>query len=296
MKSQWDCVLQNLGEWQGSFTRLLPSGEEIDDIPSLISLTGIDDNRLSRGHAIAKANALLPPTIHLVLNRYYPDPDGLLQPQELAFDFSEPSAGAIFFETGAFSEGSPFLRLGSPSGAEFTFVHVDRRLRLIPQFESDGQLFRLTLIREQRVGSNAAERPALDLAGWLGSWQGEAITRYPGSDRVDRFPTTQTVTLTGDREAAFCAQKIGTEITESVLVVDHESDRTRLTDHSTQVILLPDAAYAICPTQIESGVKIFLEVGWSIAPNLRQRLIRTYSDHGEWLSLTFINESRKLID
>jgi Domain of unknown function (DUF3598) len=280
MKSQWDCVLQNLGEWQGSFTRLSPIGEEIDDIPSLISLTGIDDNR----------------SIHLVLNRYYPDPDGLLQPQELAFDFSEPSAGAIFFETGAFSEGSPYLRLGSPSGAEFAFVHADRRLRLIQQFDSDGHMFRLTLVREQRVGTNAAERPVLNLVDWVGSWQGEAITRYPGSDRLDRFPTAQTVTLTGDRATAFFSQQIGGEITESVLIVDHESDRPRLTDHSTQVILLPDAAYAMCPTQIEPGKEISLEVGWSIAPNLRQRLIRTYSDRGEWLSLTFINESKKLID
>ncbi len=286
MKSQWDCVLQNLGQWQGSFTRLSPSGAEVDDIPSLISLTGVDDNRLSTGQA--------PPTIHLVLNRYYPDLDGLLQPQELAFDFSEPSAGAIFFETGAFSEGSPYLRVGSPSGSEFAFRYTDRRLRLIPQFDSDGQLFRLTLIREQRVGSNAPERPHLNLTDWLGSWQGEAVTRYPGSDRVDLVPTTQTVTLTGDRATAFYSQKIGTEITESVLVVDDQSDQPRLTDHSNQVILLPDAAYAMCPTQIKLGAKISLEVGWSIASNLRQRLIRTYSDRGEWLSLTFINESRQL--
>jgi Domain of unknown function (DUF3598) len=276
VKSQWDCVLQNLGEWQGSFTRLAPRGEEIEDVPSLISLTGVNENR----------------SIHLALTRHYPDVDGILQPQELAFDFSEPSAGAMFFETGAFSEGSPSLRIGSSGGAEFAFKHEDRRLRLIPQFDSSGELFRLTLIREQRVGSNAPERQTLDLSGWLGSWHGEAVTLYPGSDRVDRFPTAQIVTLTGDREVAFFSQKIGAKITESVLEVDNESDRTRLTDYSTQVLLLPDAAYAMSPTQIESGVEIVLEVGWSIEPNLRQRLIRTYTDRGEWLSLTFITESK----
>jgi Domain of unknown function (DUF3598) len=277
MNSQWDCVLQNLGEWQGSFTRLSPIGAEIDDIPSLISLTGVDDNR----------------SIHLVLYRYYPDADGTLQPKELAFDFSAPSAGAIFFETGAFSEGSPFLRLGSPSGAEFAFVYADRRLRLIQQFESDGQLFRLTLVREQRVGTNAAERPALNLAGWLGSWQGEAVTRYPGSDQVDQFPTAQTLTMDFDL-SVMLAQKIGAATTRSILAIDTTTDRPRFTNRSTQIILLPDAAYAMCPTQIEPGVEISLEVGWLIAPNLRQRLIRTYSDRGEWLSLTFITESRKL--
>ncbi|NMG18657.1 DUF3598 family protein [Brasilonema bromeliae] len=27
MKSQWDCVLQKLGEWHGSFTRVSPQGK-----------------------------------------------------------------------------------------------------------------------------------------------------------------------------------------------------------------------------------------------------------------------------
>lgn len=275
MKSQWECVLQNLGEWQGSFTRLSPTGEEIEDIPSLITLTGVDENR----------------SIHLALTRYYPDPDGILQPQEMAFDFSEPSAGAVFFETGAFSEGSPYLRMGAPGGAEFAFRHEDRRLRSILQFDADGSLFRLTLIREGRVGTQAPERPPLDLAGWLGVWQGEAVTLYPGSTQVDSAPTTQTVFMTDDRTVTR-SQKTGSQVTESILTIDSESDRTRLTNQSTQVILLPDAAYALCPTQIEPGVSIALEVGWSIAPNLRQRLIRTYTDRGEWLSLTFITESK----
>jgi Domain of unknown function (DUF3598) len=275
VKSQWECVLQNLGEWQGSFSRLSPTGEKIEDIPSLISLTGVDDNR----------------SIHFALTRHYPDADGILQPQEMVFDFSEPGAGAIFFETGAFSEGSPYLRMGAPGGAEFAFRHVDRRLRLIQQFDSNGQLFRLTLIREQRVGSNAPERPPLDLAGWLGVWQGEAVTLCHGSTNIDRVPTTQTVALKDDRMVTR-SETIGSQVTQSTFTIDSQSDRPRLTNHSNQVILLPDAAYTLSPTQIEPGTVIALEVGWSIDPNLRQRLIRTYTDRGEWLSLTFITESK----
>jgi Domain of unknown function (DUF3598) len=275
MKSQWECVLQNLGEWQGSFTRLSPTGEQIEDIPSLISLTGIDENR----------------SIHLALTRYYPDAEGVLQPQEMAFDFSEPSAGAIFFETGAFSEGSPSLRLGAPGGAEFAFRHEDRRLRSIPQFDRDGSMFRRTLIREGRVGTNAPERPHLNLDGWLGVWQGEAVTLYPGSTQIDRSPTVQSAVISDDRTVTR-SQTIGSQVTESKFTIGSEFDRTQLTNQSTQVVLLPDAAYVMCPTQIESGISIELEVGWSIASNLRQRLIRAYSDRGEWLSLTFINESR----
>jgi Domain of unknown function (DUF3598) len=275
VKSQWECVLQNLGEWQGSFTRLSPLGEEIENIPSLISLTGVDENR----------------SIHLALTRYYPDPEGILQPQEMAFDFSEPSAGAIFFETGAFSEGSPYLRMGAPGGAEFAFRHENRRLRSILQFDADGSLFRLTLIREGRVGTIAPERPPLDLAGWLGVWQGEAVTLFPGSTQTVELPTTQTVVLNDDQTVTL-SRSIGSQVTESTLTIVSKSDRTRLTNQSTQVILLPDAAYALCPTQIEPGVSIALEVGWSIEPNVRQRLIRTYTDRGEWLSLTFITESK----
>ncbi len=62
MRSQWDCVLQNLGAWQGSFTRLDPMGETTEDIASLVTLTGVNENQ----------------TIHFVLNRYYPDPEGNL--------------------------------------------------------------------------------------------------------------------------------------------------------------------------------------------------------------------------
>jgi hypothetical protein len=275
VRSQWECVLQNLGEWQGSFTRLSPLGAEIEDIPSLISLTGVDDNQ----------------SIHLALTRYYPDAEGHLQPQEMAFDFSEPSAGAMFFETGAFCEGSPYLLRGAPGGAEFAFRHEDRRLRSIPQFDADGILFRMTLIREGRVGTNAPERPPLDLAGWLGVWQGEAVTLFPGSTKLDRDPTSQTVVMSEDRTVTR-TQSIGTQVTEWILTIDSQSARTQLTNQSIQVVLLPDAAYVMCPTQIESGVSIELEVGWSIEPNLRQRLIRTYNERGEWVSLTFITESR----
>jgi hypothetical protein len=251
MRSQWDCVLQNLGAWQGSFTRLDPMGETIEDIASLVTLTGVNENQ----------------TIHFVLNRYYPDPEGNLQPQELVFDFSAPGNGAIFFETGAFCEGSISLQKGIAGGSEFAFLNKNRRFRLIQQFDRHGELARLTLIREQRVGTNLANRTTLDLKDWLGQWDGQAIVRYPRTDQINH-----------------------------VITIDATGDLTRLTNQLTQVMLLPDAAYAIYPTKVEPGVAIELEVGWLIDANTRQRLIRTYSDRGEWLSVAFITESRQLIE
>ena len=48
MKSQWDCFLQNLGEWQGSFTQLSPQGEVLSDTPSFLSLEGLDNDQKVR--------------------------------------------------------------------------------------------------------------------------------------------------------------------------------------------------------------------------------------------------------
>jgi len=48
MLSQWECLLKNLGQWQGSFTRLSPQGDFIEDTPTLVSLQGINNNRSIR--------------------------------------------------------------------------------------------------------------------------------------------------------------------------------------------------------------------------------------------------------
>jgi Domain of unknown function (DUF3598) len=278
MKSQWECVLQNLGRWQGSFTRLAPSGEAIEDVPSLVTLSGVNNNQ----------------SIHFALDRYYPDTDGILQPQSLVFDFSAPGAGAIFFETGAFSEGSAALQMGIAGGAEFAFLHQQRRLRLIQQFDRHGIVSRLTLIREQLVGTQLPAQLSLSLPDLLGEWQGEAIIRYPGSDKIDQVSTTQSTAVNPDQSVVL-SQTIGTEITASTFTIETDSDQLRLVNQSDQIMLLPTAAYTKYPIQIKPGEARSLEVGWSIAPNLRQRMIRNYSDRGDWLNVTFITESRVMI-
>jgi hypothetical protein len=277
MKSQWECVLENLGVWEGSFTRLSPYGEIEADIPSLISLTGIDDNR----------------GIHLSLIRHYPDAEGKTQPQEMSFDFNSPGAGAIFFETGAFSEGSVTIRSGVPVGAEFAFRHGDRRLRLIQQFDGDGKLYRQTLVRENRQNTTKVERPCLDIDTWRGLWRGEAVTLFPGNTRIERATSSQTVEPIGVEEVTI-AQDIGGNLSNVTYHHSPELKNRWLTTSAdpitAQIVLLPDGAYSYCPTEIHPGQPITLEVGWYIESNLRQRLIRRYNDRGEWLSLTFIQE------
>jgi hypothetical protein len=67
-----------------------------------------------------------------------------------------------------------------------------------------------------------------------------------------------------------------------------------------QVILLPGGGSITAPVQIkyrddepggECGA-FFLEAGWLIAPNHRQRLIRRYDHRGQWLDLMLVEEWR----
>ncbi len=85
MRSQWECLLQNLGCWQGSFARLSTKGEILEDIPSETSLELKADNQ----------------TIRQVVRRFY---DG--QPQDLALEYRSLNKSTTFFENGAFSQGS----------------------------------------------------------------------------------------------------------------------------------------------------------------------------------------------
>jgi hypothetical protein len=58
------------------------------------------------------------------------------------------------------------------------------------------------------------------------------------------------------------------------------------------VLMLPGGASATFPTEVQSGQPFFLEAGWLITPTLRQRLIRTYSAQGTWVSLTLVVEQK----
>jgi hypothetical protein len=271
MKSQWECVLQNVGEWVGSFTLFSPQGELVEDIPSLISVQGIQDNQ----------------AIHFFLQRFYPIPGSTeLAPKELSFNFSTPNPGALFFETGAFSDGASSVLAGVKTIAEFCLIGVDRRLRLVLVFDLSHRLDRITLIREQRQGTDAPERPPLTIPDLVGTWQGTAITRYPD----DRSPTTSqtqsTFTVNGDRYQWIEAGK-SIELT----VISDRLLQFQQADRSAQILLLPDSSYCLTPSEISSGQPFSLEIGWIDRSGQRQRLIRRYDRTGTWHSATFITES-----
>lgn len=280
--TQWDNVLQNLGDWEGCFTQLSPDGTVRQNIPSRISLTSPDRR-----------------SIHLVLRRDYPDRP---TPHELVFDFDAPGPGALFFESGAFSEGATYFSTTLKFGAEFGFLDRhpttdqpgDRRLRLVQLFES-GRLCQLTLIREKRVGSSAVERPPLTVAALLGQWQAEAITLHPSGALLDRSSFRR------ELKAIAPDQFLQIEAPDPANPADRPPQPIALTPTGLtyekagqhyQTLLLPDGTAATCPLQIQPHHSFDLETSWLLHPTLRQRLIRTYTPTGHWYSTQFITEQK----
>jgi hypothetical protein len=272
MKSQWDCVLENLGVWVGSFTVFSPQGEEVEDIPSVISLVGTDGNK----------------SIELVLNRFYPIVGSSeLESKTVAMSFSTPDAGAVFFDTGAFSSGQFAVNVGVRSIGEFCLVGKDRRCRLVQVYNSALQLERVTLIREQRQGTNALERPLLVISDLLGTWScSEASGILDGRGVVSVPKKTKSIFSTTDRGYQWDDDTLISLTASSDRLLQFDLDR-----QSYQMLLLPDSAYSICPTQIIPGEPFYLEMGWLLSPGWRHRLIRRYDSTGKWNSTNFMVET-----
>lgn len=284
MLSQWQCLLKNLGEWQGSFTYFSPQGEYLEDTPTVVSLEGLNNNE----------------TIRQIV-RYLPPGQAV---NEKVFEYSSLNRSILFLQNGAFSQGSIQWGPFSEFGAEFGLIQGNRRLRLVQLFNKESQLAQLTLIREKLAGTDDPERPPLTLEQLLGEWQGEAVTIYPDWRTSDTYPTDLTIQREeSDREQQ---KPEGHRIVQQLTFGSGASARTiRSTarvdgsilhfDQSplpTQVLLLPDGASSNTPLQIKPRHRFVLEVGWLLQPDLRQRLVRSYSDKGEWLSLTLVTENR----
>src|SRR5689334_3333436 len=114
MKSQWESLLQNLGEWQGSFTRFSPQGNLLEDIKSVVSLEGLNENK----------------TIRQIVRR-----EGQ---EDLVLEYSSLARTTLFFENGAFSQGSIQLAPFTEFGAELGLIHENCRLRLVQLFDKNG--------------------------------------------------------------------------------------------------------------------------------------------------------------
>jgi Domain of unknown function (DUF3598) len=276
MKSQWECVLENLGEWVGSFTTVTAQGELIEDIPSIIQLTGVRDNQ----------------AIHLVLKRFYTLPNSTERyAKEVVWDFSTPPGiGAIYFDTGAFSSGAWAVNMGVKTIAEFSLLARDRRFRMIQTFDINQRLDRVTFVREQQQGTTAPERPQLQISDLLGSWSGTATT-FADDDRVPIITTT---------ESTFTAISSGYQLVENGELLDlmaiGDPFTARILQFSRsgqayEMLLLPDGGYSTTPSETRLGHPFDLEIGWIHQTGQRQRLVRRYDGAGKWASTSFMIDS-----
>jgi hypothetical protein len=268
---QWDRLLLNLGIWEGSFTRLQVDGVVREDVRSTVTLTGIDNNQTMRQ------------TIE------YFNEDGT-RSQNKILEYSSLNRSTLFFEDGAFSQGSLQFAPFSEFGAELGFITGDRRLRLVQLFDKNSQLSSLTLIREHRQGTSPNSRPPLTVAALLGTWEGEAVTLYPDWRTPDRYSTRLSIRQEGDRlhqTLAMPAMEIASSaaIDGSRLLFDQGA-------YPIQVLLLPDGASSNTPLTIPRGTPFLLEAGWLVEPDLRYRMIRSYDAQGGWSSLTLVTERR----
>jgi hypothetical protein len=278
MGSQWDNFLQNLGEWHGSFTQFSPQGEIVKDTPSVLMLEQLEDHK----------------TVRLTLRRFPPSPDGSTKPpvDELVRQYQSFGRDLLFFDNGAFSQGPLQLSPFSASGAEFGFIQDNRRLRVVELCNPEGNLQSLTLIREYRVGTNLEERPTLTVEMLIGTWQGEATTLYPDLRSPDTFLTQMQLQIDSlgrlQQQLSFENQTISStaRIENSILYFDESSQ-------PVNVYLLPDGASATVPQKVQMRSPVFFEAGWLLSPTQRQRLIRRYSDKGEFESLTFVQEQKR---
>jgi hypothetical protein len=199
-----------------------------------------------------------------------------------------------FFENGAFSQGSLQWNPYSEFGGEFGLIEGDRRLRMVQLFNSEGKFDRLTLIREQKAGSEAPEQPPLTVDRLLGEWKGEATTISPDGitdvcpthlklERQNSDQLAYTITF-GINESQRSVTSFAT-INRSSILPDRGESGLQM-----QILLLPDGASCNCPLEIKPGQSFFLETGWLCQPNLRYRLIRNYNAKGEWVNSTLVRE------
>ncbi|NJL01176.1 MAG: DUF3598 family protein [Spirulinaceae cyanobacterium RM2_2_10] len=267
----WHCLLKNLGEWQGSFTRFSPQGELLADEPSCVTLASRDRDR----------------EICQTIRRHPPGQS----PQEQVLVYRSLARSVLFHDDGSFSQGSMQWGPFSEFGAELGLLATDERLRLVQLYDRDSQLSELTLIREHRAGTPPPTRPSLSVEPLLGTWQGEAITRFANLNPPERFATRLHIARCG-RDRLSQTLQFGDRQLQSTARIEGQRLHFDTNALPVQILLLPNGASSNCPSQIQAGHSFVLELGWLLTPECRLRLVRRYGSRGDWQSLTHIVEHK----
>ena len=274
MLSQWDCLLKNIGKWEGSFTNFSSTGQELENTPTVVSLAGLNDNQ----------------TMRQTIRFNYGDRPA----EEKILEYSSLGRGVLFFENGAFSQGSLQWGPFSQFGAEFGLISGSHRLRMVQIFNKESKFDRLTLIRETLAGTHGNPRPPLTVEQLLGTWQGKAITIYPDFRSPDILSTKLHLNLQNNKLAQELSFNIGdkSRTISSVANINGSILEFNNSDPVRKIIMLPGGASCNIPLEIKPGKPILLEMGWLISSNKRQRIIRNYDTKGAWINLTLVTEEK----
>jgi hypothetical protein len=269
--SQWERLLKNSGTWVGSFTQLSPEGEVRQDIPTVVALKPLEG-----GSAMRQEITKQPPGAPL---------------QEQVLEYRSLARSVLFFDNGAFSQGSIQWGPFSEFGAELGLIAANHRLRLVQLFDKQSQLSQITLIREHLEGTAPSTRPLLTIEALLGTWAGACVTLYPDWSRPQTYHSRLHIQRQGDTLHQTLSMEAG-PIIESQGQIHGNRILFASGSQTVQVLCLPDGASSTCPTHIQPRQPIFLEAGWMVDRDRRQRLIRRYTEQGSWGSLTLVTETR----
>lgn len=282
--TQWDRLRLHNGCWHGSFARLDAVGQQIVETPSIVTLR---DEERDAGNPHNTT-----PPIHQAVT--FGDGGGNWQSPN-HFTYRSLSRGILFFENGAYSQGSLQASPIATFGAEFGFVMGDRRLRAVVQYapsSSQTPLTQITLIREHRDTPAPDARSPLHIEQLVGTWQGRSTSIYPDWYESAAVETELVIQQTGDRLHQTLSFP-GFQRQSTAVIENHRllfSDAAKPEPLSIQVLLLPDGASITTPLWLPKGQAFFLEVGWLVAPAKRYRLIRHYDAQGAWSHLTLVEE------
>lgn len=223
MRSQWECLCMNIGQWHGQFMKLSPAGEMISGEASLTSLQLSGDGQ----------------TMHQTIQ---------VGARVRHLEYRSLARSVLFFENGAFSQGSTQFAPLAEFGAELGFIHHCQRLRLVILYHQ-GQLSEITLIPE-----HLSDRPAIPPApinpnDVLQQWSGQGTILFPDG----RNPEVQS--LTGYSPSA------------------------------QDSLYLPYQSMIIAPRELSPRSPFQLEALWLAEPQLLYRMVRSYDRLGGWQDL-----------
>lgn len=274
MGTQWENFKQNLGVWEGSFTKISPMGEVLESNPSILTLEPEENDQ-----------------VRLSLSRYGTGDMSEPPVRELTQVYQSLGRHLLFFDDGCFSKGNMQMAPFSQFYSEFGFVNADRRLRFVQQFDKEGLFNGLTLIREKRAETTAPEQPQLILEQLLGKWVGQAYTLYSDLRPPESFSTTLIVKRINEQQVEQQLNFYNQTLTSTASVYNHRLEFEQ-GSQKMRLLLLPGGGSSLVPLQLKNRQSFLVETGWLIEPTKRKRLIRSYDNEGRWVSATLVIEEK----